>query len=272
MRKALLFSILIFAVAGVLFAQEKNEFNLDSIKISISMRIWNEMESEKKDYIDSIRVLNDTLSSYRLRFAGNSSEKDELTDIIDSLSLRVGELHEKLEKMANESVRLKQDSLNMQKAFITEREKLDAMLQEAEFKSGRADTIVIKMINTYLTLKCTDEKIIELRKDFLNIQNDTLKHDYEDLYKILSLYSETRQKIIALAEEELKKKTITSADPVMDQVYFINIYMDNLENLPYYTEYYNKDWTSPYLNKMLDISFDALKGKDMSRLKEVVVM
>lgn len=263
MKKILLFCLSISVAAG-LSAQN------DTITVTIPLEKWDELELERKTLIDSIKTLSDTLSHYRHLLAEDSVRIDNLTCRIDSLSLNISKLQERTDILVKDSVKFKDDSLRLHKEYQVKSEQIEAKLKAVEQKSGRADTIAIQMMITYLELKCSPKRIMELRHNYESIPNDTLKKDYANVDKILSLYSETRQEIIGLANEELSSGKIASAD-ILNQDYYINIYMNFLNDLPYVKEYYkNEDWTSPYLNRMLDISYEALKTKDMSLLKEVI--
>ena len=51
----------------------------------------------------------------------------------------------------------------------------------------------------------------------------------------------------------------------------LNEYKQQLNNLQYVKMYYNNDeYTSPYLNNMLKLSYEALESKNLDLLKQVI--
>ena len=127
------------------------------------------------------------------------------------------------------------------------------------------------MMITYLNLKCSDDRISELRNNFTGIPDAKLRSEYKEYDKIFMIYSDTRKKIIELANDELKAKKISSAESALYKDMYINEYKQQLNNLQYVKMYYNNDeYTSPYLNNMLKLSYEALESKNLDLLKQVI--
>lgn len=250
-----------------LFAQK------DSITVSIPMQKWEELKLEKEHFTDSLSMLNDSIAHYKLFNRSYSLKIDSLRFNIDSLSVIVRKLQDKEQRFLKDSINYVNDSIKLHKQYQLKNDELNEKLKIAKSKSARADTIAIQMMITYLNLKCSGQRIMELRQNFANIPNDTLRSEYGEIDDILSLYSETYQKVIELARTELKSGKIASAESALFQDMYVNEYKQQLDDLKYVRIYYNnEEYTSPYLNEMLKISYEALESKNLELLKNVIKM
>lgn len=252
MKKLLFGAALLFQVCS-LFAQE--ELTHDSISLETDEALAVDLQV----YADSVEILNERLGMYMEQCTKDSLEINALSLMVDSLSSCI---MERDRKIAEDSVKTNEILLRAER-----------MRKEAMAKSEKADTIAIQMMITYLDLKCPDERIEKLRRNFANIPNRMLRDEYMPVDRILSLYSITRQSIISLAEEELKTKKIASEANELHKDIYKDNYRRKLDALVYVKSYYrNEEFTSQYLNRMLDISYKALEENNMEMLKDVVNM
>ena len=317
-----------FFIIAVLLIVTTNVFGqADSIKVSLPMKQWEKILSEKENLIDSLNVLGKTIKGYkdkcmsdsilinkyminidslsselallsdRIRLYKNDSLRyvkdsfliadslcfykdvhlkdsikiNELQFKIDSLIIVNSEISSSLVKYQTDSLKFTNDSIRLHRDYIIKNEEVNKKLELAELKSARADTISIQMMITYLNLKCSDDRISELRNNFKSIPNAKLRSEYNEYDKIFILYSDTRKKIVELANDELKTKKISSAESALYKDMYINEYKQQLNNLQYVKMYYNnEEYTSPYLNNMLKLSYEALDSKNLDLLKQVI--
>lgn len=251
----------------------KYKINIDSLSSELAL-LSDRIRLNKND---SIRFVNDSLTIvdslcfYKGVHLKDSIKINELKFNIDSLITVNREISSSLVRYQNDSLRFANDSIRLLREYVIKNEEVNKRLELAELKSARADTISIQMMITYLNLKCSDDRISELRNNFKSIPDAKLRSEYKEYDKIFMIYSDTRKKIIELANDELKAKKISSAESALYKDMYINEYKQQLNNLQYVKMYYNNDeYTSPYLNNMLKLSYEALESKNLDLLKQVI--
>lgn len=251
----------------------KYKINIDSLSSELAL-LFDRIRLYKND---SIRFVNDSLTIvdslcfYKGVHLKDSIKINELKFNIDSLISVNREISSSLVRYQNDSLKFANDSIRLHREYVIKNEEVNKRLELAELKSARADTISIQMMITYLNLKCSDDRISELRNNFTGIPDAKLRSEYKEYDQIFMIYSDTRKKIIELANDELKAKKISSAESALYKDMYINEYKQQLNNLQYVKMYYNNDeYTSPYLNNMLKLSYEALESKNLDLLKQVI--
>lgn len=245
----------------------------DTITVNIPIQKWDELNMERKQFMDSLSMQCARIADCQLRIEKDSMQIDSLKLELDSMINVIKAFQRRELKFVADSSRWSSDSIRLYQLFQAKEDEFKAELRKAALKSARADTISIQMMMTYLDLKCNENRVITLRENFKNIPNDMLKSDYKIVDDILSVYSETRQKLIDLAKDELNAKKIASAASELYRDIYVGDYRKAVDGLNYVKNYYkNEEYTSSYLNKMLDITYEALESKKMNLLEEVVKM
>ena len=150
--------------------------------------------------------------------------------------------------------------------------KIDSLTNDANKEAVRADEMTIKCIQAHLRTNCTNylEDLIGWCEQIKNAK----AFNKERFLDVLKLYDKTRTGILELAKKELEKNTIRNSGS-SDKKYNINQYTQKLHELDYHKNRYRnkyRPYTSPYLNKMFDISERALKEDNMDLLKELLDM
>lgn len=263
--------IFVICLCIVLCAGTRTMAKKDKVTVNVPIEKWDGLRNEKEALLDSVTRLNDTIASYRQQLLVDADKMAQLSADADSMSRVIDKLQLLESRWVNDSIAFVEDSLRLHQQYQKREAEVAEQLHQAELKSARADTIAIQMMITYLDLKCKESRVIALRQNFQSIANDTLKRDYKEIDNILALYTETYQKVKSLAQDELKTKKIASATSSLTRDIAIDDYKKSLDDLDYVKKYYrNQENTSPYLNQMLDISYKALKEKDIELLNKIL--
>ena len=233
----------LIGVAVAAFAQEQPE-------VHVSMEVWQEKENLIKDLSDSISVLNDTIAQRNQVMIRERANVSSIMDELKKAGEDIDHLHEIIKRNFTDSISRQQELDDLKTQIITAQKKIE-----------RADTITIQMIVTYMNLKCSEKKILNLRKEFANISKQELKTSYKSWDDLLSVYIITYNTIKEAAKEVSEKISSASMPPLRKR--YVNECRQRLETLRYYNEFYNNNYcTSPYLNEMLDLIIRILASPD----------
>lgn len=253
MKRLLFISIIMFSAISVsaqqdtvrvLVPRDTTGVVAEDIRVVVPIERWNSLEQERHGYIATIDELSEANDTLRAKYEIFSDNIKQLANREEVYLSRIHELEQEVKRYEGS------------KAHI-----------------DRADTLVIKNILSYLGAKemCTVVQISELRRNYSEIINPQIKNEYQGLDRILSIYTDTYNTIVELANEELTIKRIASETSDVRRDRFIREYKDKLSVLQYVQEFYRNEYDySEYLNQLLDLTYEALETENMDVLLQVV--
>lgn len=205
-------------------------------------------------------------------FKGKSG-KDRIENV-DSIKLVADSLHRELILMDSvsrvnikqiDSIRInaKQDSLRL----VAANRQRDSLLniihlkdrEIATFKSniGFVDTCMVRLANRWLYERFDRTDVDEAIKYFDRIYSSKLKEEMSIVQKLLRNYESSYrefQSILKEAQSDIDRESPFACED------FKSRYIRMIENMYYYTKYYNSDWNIRYLNEQIAEALKRLKN------------
>lgn len=211
----------------------------EDVTVTISMNKWKAMEESVKHLNDSITSLNKIIVSKDTLISNREKINEQTLKKLQAVNSECTKLNVVINKM-------KSDSIDSSKMLGD----LRSQLLSAQKQLGRVDTMTIQVIITYMNLKCSESKIIMLRREFSNIANPIIKKDYKEWDTLLSYYSRTYEEVRNIVLDASKKIPSAAMPALKDR--YVSEADQKLSSLPYMKLYFsNKNCSSPYLNTMI---------------------
>lgn len=218
----------------------------EDVTVTISMSKWKAMEDSVNHLNDSIANLNKVIVSKDTMIVNREKTNEQTFKMLWAANSECTKLNVVINKM-------KSDSIDNSKMLGDIR----SQLLSAQKQLGRVDTMPIQVIITYMNLKCSENKINTLRKEFANIANQTIKKDYKEWDTLLSYYSRTYKEVRNIVLDASKKIPSAAMPALKDR--YVSETDQKLANLPYMKLYLNnKNCSSPYLNTMIKEAKNAI--------------
>ena len=211
----------------------------EDVTVTISMSKWKAMEESVKHLNDSITSLSRIIVSKDTLISNREKINEQTLKKLQAVNSECTKLNVVINKM-------KSDSIDNSKMLG----ELRSQLLSVQKQLGRVDTMTIQVIITYMNLKCSENKIITLRKEFSSIANPIIKKDYKEWDTLLSYYSRTYKEVRNIVLDASKKIPSAAMPALKDR--YVSEADQKLSNLPYVKLYFNNnDCSSPYLNTMI---------------------
>lgn len=180
---------------------------------------------------------------------------------IDTLQKQVNDLRQQLKTY--------QDSCHTYRSRWEEQQNKNLQLQTdnkalLSYKQRIAfsDTIMARLSNDALRFAYSPERVQRALQDFEQIGSPELKEKFQKITELLKEYEQYDKELrsLILGMDAAKKKALISpiAGPTAE-------FRKQLHATAYYQRAYNKSWTIPYLNKVLDHVFKTLRYIDENR-------
>lgn len=183
---------------------------------------------------------------------------------VDSLNTKVKLLQElsdgykaqlELEKQKHQSdVNAKDKIINDNSQMIKAK---DNEIQQLNNNLKASDTNVARLLNNSLYYPYSKEAVERAVSKFDEIKTAELRSSYGQLKILLNnygMYTDELRNLFIMAESDKD-----FANPFKNTA---QTYIDKIRSTRYYCECYNKDWTIPYLNKVVDNAIKILKVYD----------
>lgn len=190
---------------------------------------------------------------------------------VDSLKINLNILQDLADgyKAQLQIERQKSDSvLKVKDKIINDKNKTikakDNEIQQLNNSLKESDTNVARLLNNSLYYPYSEEAMKLAVQKFDEIKTAELRSDYCQLKILLNnygAYTDELRNLFITAESDkefanpFKKPTLT--------------YIDKIRSTRYYQECYNKDWTIPYLNKVVDNAIKILKSYDPKKKEPI---
>lgn len=183
---------------------------------------------------------------------------------VDSLNAKV-ELLQKLSdgyeaQLALEKQKHESD-VNAKDKIISENSQTikakDNVIQQLTNNLRTSDTNVARLLNNSLYYPYSKEAVERAVSKFDEIKTAELRSSYGQLKILLNnygTYTDELRNLFIMAESD---KDFENPFKKTSQTY-----IDKIRSTRYYLECYNKDWTIPYLNKIVDNAIKILKSYD----------
>lgn len=211
----------------------------DDVVVTVPMGKWKAMEDSVRHLNDSIISLNRIIVSKDTVIASRNKSHKQMSHELQLINSNCVKLNDIINKM-------KTDSVDKSRTLGDFRSQLLSVQKQL----GRVDTMTIKVIHTYMNLRCSEKRIKMLRNDFSNIANPIIKKDYQDCDTLLSYYVQTYKNVRNIVLEASKKIPSAAMPALRDR--YVSEAEQSLSSLPYMKLFFsNKKCSSPYLNTMI---------------------
>lgn len=201
-------------------------------------------ERDKIENVDSIKYVADSLRRELLHRDSIASVNIKL---IDSIRSSAKQDSMRMIVRANRQ----KDSLML---VIRNKEKEIAKLQG---NMGFVDTCMVKLANRWLYERYDRAAVKEAISYFDRIYSANFKQEYSIVQELLKQYESSYrdfQTILKKAQADFDRENPFACDD------FRSRYIRMIENMYYYTKYYNSDWNIRYLNEQIAEALERLKN------------
>lgn len=215
-------------------AQEKQRHPLFKGKI----------ERDKIENVDSIKYVADSL---RRELSHRDSIVNANIKLIDSIRRSAKQDSMRMIVRANRQ----KDSLMF---VISNKEKEIAKLQG---NMGFVDTCMVKLANKWLYGRYDRDAVKDAISYFDRIYSANFKQEYSIVQELLKKYESSYREfqiILKKAQADFDRENPFACED------FKSRYIRMIENMYYYTKYYNSDWNIRYLNEQIAEALERLKN------------
>ena len=195
----------------------------------------------------------------------NERDKIENVDSIKYVAGIIATIFELILKMLSPTQRMivranrQKDSLML---VIRNKEKEIAKLQG---NMGFVDTCMVKLANRWLYERYDRAAVKEAISYFDRIYSANFKQEYSIVQELLKQYESSYrdfQTILKKAQADFDRENPFACDD------FRSRYIRMIENMYYYTKYYNSDWNIRYLNEQIAEALEMSPSKLLSLVEK----
>ena len=184
---------------------------------------------------------------------------------VDSLQRRITELTEQVRKLRESENTLKGKVYDDDKMIKSQ----ELKIKKIEHKLIFADSIIARLSNDCLRKRYDRIRVTDAIRNFEQMYSPELKSKLGTLKTLLSDYGKYNQELVDIFNEAQNDKELLN--PFTGQKHAIT-YIDKIKSTSYYKDVYNADWTIPYLNNLIDKSFEVIKSFDPKEKKNIQLL
>lgn len=215
-------------------------------------------------------------------FSKSKSKKDRIENV-DSIKLVADSLHRELLRRDSivsvnakliDSIRrnAKQDSLRFSVAAKHQQDSLlnvirnkDKEITKLKANAGFVDTCMVKLANHWLYERFDKSDVDEAIKYFDRIYSSRFKEDMSIVQDLLRNYEcsyREFQAILKQAQRDIDRESPFAYEEYKDK------YISIIENMLYYTRFYNGELNIAYLNKQISKALEILKNHSNNKFAD----
>ena len=184
---------------------------------------------------------------------------------VDSLQRRITELTEQVRKLRESENTLKGKVYDDDKMIKSQ----ELKIKKLEHKLIFADSIIARLSNDCLRKRYDRIRVTDAIRNFEQMYSPELKSKWGTLKILLGDYGKYNQELVDIFNEAQNDKELLN--PFTGQKHAIT-YIDKIKSTSYYKDVYNADWTIPYLNNLIDKSFEVIKSFDPKEKKNIQLL
>ena len=184
---------------------------------------------------------------------------------VDSLQQEIGRLNGLIAQYKQSEASLNGKLYDYEQTIKIQNKKIDRLNSYLLF----ADTIVARLSNDCLRKKYDQTRVNQAVENFEKMYSPELKSKFGRLKFLLNEYGKFTQELVDIFIEAQNDKELLN--PFTGQKHAIT-YIDKIKSTSYYKDVYNADWTIPYLNNLIDKSFEVIKSFDPKEKKNIQLL
>lgn len=202
------------------------------------------LEKELIASIDSMQIVIDSL---RIQLMDRESTAINNQRTVDSLKSEI----------ANQSFNNNQRMEFLMDSLLNEVEIRDKEIVQFKSNIGFVDTCLVKLANRWLYEKFDKQSVDEAITYFDRLYNKDLKNELSIVQKLLRSYEPAYmefQSILKQAQDDIERTSPFCVDEYKEK------YINMIQRMPYYIQYYKSDWNIRYLNEKIKEALDRLQS------------
>lgn len=181
---------------------------------------------------------------------------------IDDLQQEISRLNGLIEQYKDSETTLKGKLFDCEQTINNLNKKIERLNKYLLF----ADTILARLSNDCLRKKYDPVQVNKAIREFEQMHSPELKSKFGRLKFLLNEYGKFTQELVDIFLEAQNDKEL--GNPFTGQKRALT-YIDKIKNTRYYREVYSDNWTIPYLDKLIDKSFETIKKFEPKKNKEL---